>query len=177
MGLILRDAFPGGIEKEGQPLIAVVPLGVIPYYSELPSIDMLGLADATVAREGLTGPVYYPGHVRMAPLSYLDERGTNLIIGQPFIDDLEPDRTEFRTGELISVYPVVDLNELPDSAQVIQVPLSEDKVWPIIYLHQNDLVDEAIEREGWKVFPIVQKCEDGDVNFAARLVGQATCPD
>jgi arabinofuranosyltransferase len=177
MGLILRDAFPGGIERPGQPLIAVVPLGVIPYYSELPAVDMLGLADETVAREGLTGPVYYPGHVRMAPLHYLVERKTNLIVGQPLIDDLEPGRTRYRTGELIPVYPVVDLKQLPDSAQVIQIPLSKDEVWPIIYLHQNDRVDAAIRREGWKVFPIVEGCRPGDVDFAAKLVGQDTCPD
>src|SRR6202012_1039547 len=83
IGTILHAQFPGGLDEPGQPLIAVVPLGVLPYYSQLPAIDMRGLADKTGAKDGLTSSVYYPGHDRMAPLSYLEKRKVNLIIGQP----------------------------------------------------------------------------------------------
>lgn len=44
VGLFLRGAF----EKE-QPLVAVDAAGALPYYSELPSIDMLGLTDKHIA--------------------------------------------------------------------------------------------------------------------------------
>lgn len=195
MGELLGRAFPGGIDKADQPLLAVIPLGVIPYYSELPALDMLGLADPYVAKHGILSPVYYPGHVRMAPISYLERRHVNLLIGEPqvfkAVTDAEhnrqdaadrlpqrttwPGRTEYRTGELIPIYPVVDLRDLPSSATVIQIPLGDDKFWPVIYLTPNKLVDRAIEANGWKQFPIVEECRSGDVDFAAKLVGQKTC--
>lgn len=195
MGEILGDAFPGGLDESGRPLIAVIPLGVIPYYSELPAIDMLGLADEKVAKEGLLSPIYYPGHVRMASIPYLVEREANLVIGEPQIfrevTDAEherqdsndrltprttwPGRREYRTGELISIYPVVDLGDLPDTATVIEVPLGNDSFWPIIYLAPNERVDAAIEANGWERFPLVDQCRPGDIDFAAKLVGQDTC--
>jgi arabinofuranosyltransferase len=176
MGTILHEQFPGGLDEAGQPLLAVVPLGVIPYYSQLPAIDMLGLADKYVAKHGITGPVYYPGHDRMAPLPYLERRDVNLIIGQPDHVAAEKGRTTYRTGELVALYPVVNLNQLPKTAKVIEIPLGSKQVWPIIYLHPNTKVDRRIEAEHWKVYPIVHGCKSGDINFAARLVGQKTCP-
>lgn len=195
MGGILGRAFPGGLERRGQPVLAVIPLGVIPYYSELPAIDMLGLADPYVAKHGILSPVYYPGHVRMAPISYLERRKATLVVGEPQVfreisdakhrelDDAGRSeqkttwagRTEYRTGELIPIYPVVDLRDLPADATVIQIPLGDDKYWPVIYLTPNKAVDRAIEANGWKRFPIVDECRKGDIDFAAKLVGQHTC--
>ena len=60
--------------------IAVAPAGAIPYHSKLPSIDMLGLSDRWVARNGdILGS--WPGHQRVAPYSYLERRGVHLVIG------------------------------------------------------------------------------------------------
>ena len=194
-GEILGAAFPGGVSRKDQPLIAVIPLGVIPYYSGLPALDMLGLADPVVAKEGLLSPIYYPGHVRMASIAYLEQRRVNLVIGEPQIfrsiayadhaeqeanDSLQlrttwPDRTEYRTGELISIYPVVDLGDFPKETSVIEIPLGDDSVWPVIYLTPNERVDDAIVANGWRKLPLVDACRDSDVDFAAKLVGQDTC--
>lgn len=60
--------------------IAVAPAGAIPDHSKLPSIDMLGLSDRWVARNGdILGS--WPGHQRVAPYSYLERRGVHLVIG------------------------------------------------------------------------------------------------
>lgn len=48
-GLFLKAAF-----KESEPLLAVDPAGCLPYFSELPSLDMLGLNDRTIARRVLS---------------------------------------------------------------------------------------------------------------------------
>ena len=48
-GLYLRDHFPGAT-------VATVPIGAIGYYSKLPIIDLVGLTDATIAREGRSVP-------------------------------------------------------------------------------------------------------------------------
>jgi len=49
IGRYLHDHFPG-------KTIATVPIGAIGYYSQLPIIDLVGLADPTIAREGRTVP-------------------------------------------------------------------------------------------------------------------------
>lgn len=188
-GELLAEQFPGGPDVEGQPVIAVAPLGVLPYFADLETVDMLGLTDPVTARTGYAIEPYYPGHVRMARVEHLVDRGVNLVLAQPGSTDPEPDREAYRLSELTFLYPSVDLNELPADAQVIEIPQLDGKVWLIIYLAQNDAVDEAIERNGWDVYPIEFTCvvEDMDVvegsgplvdlaNGLSRMVGERTCP-
>lgn len=189
-GEFLAEQFPGGPDVEGQPILAVAPLGLLPYYADLTTIDMLGLTDPYIARHGYSIEPYYPGHVRMAPVGYLVDRGVNLVIAQPGSMDADPDRTSYRLSELTFLWPSVDLNALPDSAQVIEIPQIDGKNWLIIYLDQNDKVDEAIARNGWRVLPIDHECraEDlelldpsdalaGPTNALSRLISRRTCPD
>ena len=170
--------------------MAVAPLGVLSYFSDLPTIDMLGLTDPVTARTGYSIEPYYPGHVRMARVQHLVDEGANLVLAQPGATDPEPGRTAYRVSELTFLYPSVDLNELPDDATVIEVPQIDGKVWLIIYLDQNDKVDAAIERNGWATYPIDRECvlTDMDVvegsgplvdfaNGLSRMVGERTCPD
>ena len=188
-GEFLAEQFPGGPDVEGQPIISVAPLGVLPYFADLPTVDMLGLTDPVTARTGYTIEPYYPGHVRMARPEHLVDRGVNLVLAQPGSTEPEPGRNAYRLSELTFLYPSVDLRALPDDAQVIEIPQVDDRVWLIIYLTQNDKVDAAIERNGWDVFPIERTCvlSDMDVvegsgplvdlaNGMSRLVGRRTCP-
>jgi arabinofuranosyltransferase len=181
MGDQLRDAFPGGVEAPGQPVLAIDPLGVIPYYSQLPTVDMLGLTDKEIARHGLVGPYYYPGHVRLASIPDLERRKVSLLVGLPLVVDLDrkadPDHDpdEYRTGELIPLYPVVDLRQLPSTAKVIEIPLDETHVWAVIYLAPNDKVDAAIDAHHWRVLPIVDRCKAVDSAWQIKLVGTKTC--
>ncbi len=188
-GEFLAEQFPGGPDVPGQPTIAVAPLGVLPYFADLETVDMLGLTDPVTARTGYAIEPYYPGHVRMARVEHLLDRDVNLVLAQPGSTDPEPDRSAYRLSELTFLYPSVDLHELPEDAQVIEIPQLDGKVWLIIYLTQNDAVDEAIERNGWDVYPIDFTCvvEDMDVvegsgplvdlaNGLSRLVGERTCP-
>lgn len=188
-GELLAEQFPGGPDVEGQPVIALAPLGVLPYFADLPTVDMLGLTDPVTARTGYAIEPYYPGHVRMARVSHLLDEGVNLVLAQPGSVDPEPDRDAYRLSELTFLYPSVDLHELPEDAQVIEIPQVDGKVWLVIYLTQNDKVDEAIERNGWNVVPIDPTCvvSDMDVvdgsgpladfaNGLSRMVGERTCP-
>jgi arabinofuranosyltransferase len=189
-GELLAAEFPGGPDAEGQPLLAVAPLGVLPYFADLPTIDMLGLADPYIARNGYAIEPYYPGHVRMAPVDYLVERGANLVIAQPGSVDHEADRTSYRLSELTFLWPSVDLRDLPEDAQVIEIPQIDGSDWLIIYLEPNDKVDEAIERNGWRVLPIERECRAEDLelvdpstplagltNGLAELISRRTCPE
>ncbi len=188
-GEFLAEQFPGGPDVEGQPTLAVAPLGVLPYFADLPTIDMLGLTDPVTARTGFPIEPYYPGHVRMARVEHLVDRGANLVLAQPGSTEPEPGREAYRLSELTFLYPSVDLNELPDTARVIEIPQINGDVWLIIYLEQNDAVDAAIERNGWATYPIERTCVLTDMDVApegellagfanglSRMVGQRTCP-
>ena len=188
-GEFLAEQFPGGPGAEGQPTLAVAPLGVLPYFADLPTIDMLGLTDPVTARTGFPIEPYYPGHVRMARVEHLVDRGANLVLAQPGSTEPEPGREAYRLSELTFLYPSVDLNELPDSARVVEIPQINGDVWLIIYLEQNDAVDAAIERNGWATYPIERTCVLTDMDVApegellagfanglSRMVGQRTCP-
>lgn len=188
-GDFLAEQFPGGPDVEGQPVIALAPLGVLPYFADLPTVDMLGLTDPVTARTGYAIEPYYPGHVRMARVEHLLDEDVNLVLAQPGSVGPEPGREAYRLSELTFLYPSVDLHALPDDAQVIEIPQVDGKVWLIIYLTPNEKVDAAIERNGWNVYPIERTCEltdmdvvDGSgplVDFAnrlSRLVGERTCP-
>ena len=188
-GEFLAQQFPGGPDVEGQPVIAVTPLGVLPYFADLPTVDMLGLTDPVTARSGEAIEPYYPGHVRMARPKHLVDRGVNLILGWVRAVDPVPDRSSYRLSELVPMYPSVDLFGLPEDAQVIEIPQVDGTVWQVIYLTPNDKVDAAIERNGWQVLPITRECELDDLNTVegsgplvdlsnglSRLVGERTCP-
>jgi hypothetical protein len=188
-GEFLAEQFPGGPDVEGQPVIAVTPLGVLPYFADLPTVDMLGLTDPVTARSGEAIEPYYPGHVRMARPEHLVDRGVNLILGWVRAVDPVPDRSSYRLSELVPMYPSVDLFGLPEDAQVIEIPQVDGTVWQVIYLTPNDKVDAAIERNGWQVLPITRECELDDLNTVegsgplvdlsnglSRLVGERTCP-
>ncbi len=188
-GEFLAQQFPGGPDLPGQPVVAVAPLGVLPYFADLPTIDMLGLTDPVTARTGYPINPYYPGHVRMARVSHLIEQGANLVLAQPGATEVEPGRDSYRLSELTFLYPSADLNDLPDTAEVIEIPQVDGKVWLVIYLTPNAKVDAAIERNGWNVYPIDRTCviEDMDVvtgsgpfvdlaNEMSRMVGERTCP-
>ena len=189
-GELLAREFPGGPDVEGQPVLAVAPLGVLPYFADLETIDMLGLTDPYIARNGYSIEPYYPGHVRMAPVDYLVDRGVNLVLAQPGSEEHDPDRTSYRLSELTFLWPSVDLRDLPDSAQVIEIPQVDGNDWLVIYLEQNDKVDAAIERHGWRVLPIDHECRAEDLeivdpsaplagltNGLTELISRRTCPD
>ncbi|MGB3411891.1 MAG: hypothetical protein WBA45_11910 [Microthrixaceae bacterium] len=186
---LLKAEFPGGMEVPGQPKIAIAPLGVLPYFSDLEAVDVLGLTDPVTARHGFAISPYYPGHVRMAHIEHLLAQHVNLILGQPGSRDPAPARRSYRISELTFLYPSGDLNALPEDAQVIEVPQIDGSAWLIIYLLQNDKVDAAIERNGWAVYPVDRTCvlTDMDVvegsgalvnmaNRISRMVGERSCP-
>lgn len=188
-GEFLAEQFPGGLNAPGQPKIAVAPLGLLPYFADLKAVDVLGLTDPETARHGFSISPYYPGHVRMAHVEHLVAEKVNLLIGQPGTMDPVEGRESYRLSELTFLFPSGDLRALPTDAQVIEIPQVDDSVWLIIYLTQNDKVDEAIARNHWDVYPISRECvlKDMDVvegsgpmadlaNGLSRMVGERTCP-
>jgi arabinofuranosyltransferase len=67
------------LDLDSRPTIALSVAGLVPYRTELPTIDLLGLNDRTIAH---SDPLPYrslPGHHKMAPHYVLDVRKPDLI--------------------------------------------------------------------------------------------------
>ena len=82
VGSALKDYF-----APRKPLVATTGAGAIPFFSGFPTIDSWGLNDRWVARHGVEVPPDFkrPGHRRRAPLSYLIQRHTDLVVEHPLI--------------------------------------------------------------------------------------------
>lgn len=66
------------------PVISTKAAGAIPYFSRLQTVDQYGLNDYWVARYGQTvDHIKITGHRRLATLSYLRQRGVNLVLDHP----------------------------------------------------------------------------------------------
>ncbi len=78
-------------------------------------------------------------------------------------------------SELIALYPVVDLKQLPATAKVIEIPLTPELNWLVIYLTPNEKVDAAIQANDWRVVPIERVCDHDDENILTKAAGTATC--
>ncbi len=109
-----------------QPVhIATVAAGAIPYYSDLKTLDMFGLNEPQVARQGIPF-ANKPGHYRLAPLNYLQQQTVHLVLGVPRFRRTEQTFTEAYgglAGFLVGSYileapfdangqPACDLNQL-----------------------------------------------------------------
>lgn len=130
--------------------VAVSPAGAIPYYSRLPTIDMLGLNDRWVARNGLLlGD--RPGHQRIAPIHYLVERGVVLVLGHPVV---RPSSTDAVDRALVRHMFLdaddLDVASLPATARMLAIPASEDSVVVALYLTPHPAVDALLERQEWR---------------------------
>jgi hypothetical protein len=67
--------------------MASIVVGAIPYHSKLECIDLLGLTDATVAREGRVSPDAAVGHQRFHTDYVLSRRPTYIVFNQSGLYD------------------------------------------------------------------------------------------
>lgn len=72
--LFLRGLVDDGLLPD-DTMLAVGGAGVIPYYTRLPTIDIIGLNDVHVAHSPPDGDIPLAGHRHMASIDYLRQRG------------------------------------------------------------------------------------------------------
>jgi len=131
------------------------PVGAIPYYSELETIDMWGLNDLWIARHGQEAPAAYPrpGHRRHATLAYLEERRVNFVIGEP---------TRIARGALtrlaqprafaLWLQSAISFNtQRIQQATLVAMPLDENESLLMWYLTPSPRINRAIAQHGWEV--------------------------
>ncbi|MBI3943564.1 MAG: hypothetical protein HY326_11180, partial [Chloroflexi bacterium] len=148
IGSVLRELFP---DPNSRIVIATTAAGAIPYYSQLMTIDMLGLNDKWVARYGLVVSSR-PGHERIASLEYLIDRNVHLVIGHPLVDSrTEVYKTEYSIKDLerFRLYQVQP-GVIPDQARIVEIPLDDKFKFTILYLTQNAYIDSVIAQRQLK---------------------------
>jgi hypothetical protein len=153
-GKVLSELFP-----DGGVTIAATAAGAIPYYSKLPAVDMLGMNDAWIARNGaIIGP--RAGHRRAATLAYLNERGVNLVIGHPLVEavDAEPVSPNYSIADLKRMFMVqnVSADQVPGEAKILEIPLDAEHKITVLYLNGNARVDAVIEAKKLATSPITR---------------------
>jgi hypothetical protein len=134
--------------------LAVMAAGAIPYYSDLRTVDMLGLSDPWIAREGvILGS--RPGHRRGATLPYLVSKHVNIVL-HPWPRS-DPDRFWLdytREGVVNRYVPLSHAEDLPEGASIIEIPIAKDRKLRALYLVRDAKVDQCIATGGWRVLPI-----------------------
>ena len=160
-----RDNWPGVGRALGelfgtaaQPVtIATTAAGAIPYYSRLPTVDMLGLNDLQVARHG-TLTSLRSGHFKLADFRYLLHRRVQLVLGHPRVERLRgpsEDEATFPLHRLRWFYlEGVDPDAIPASTRVLEIPLDGTFGIKVLYLVPHPLVDTVIEQRGLRTWPL-----------------------
>ncbi len=134
--------------------IAVTPSGAIPYYSGLQTIDMLGLNDDWVARNGLPY-LSMAGHERIATFEYLLQQKVNLLIGHPQMErGAPPGNQVYSISDLERFLVEITPDMLPVEAKIIAIPITANYRLVVLYLNPHPLIDNAIEENGWQTYRI-----------------------
>ncbi len=163
VGLLLGKLFDYGGEKV---CIGVTAAGVIPFYSNLPAFDLLGLNNREVALSGnQVTPVSRwlgtrPGHARVADWLQVLNAGVDLIINHPWIVSerklLEMSRSEvlqrwdigigFDEKRIYHRFVKIPEREIETKnwPKVVAWPIHEGKYLITIYVKPNNVVERAI---------------------------------
>ena len=150
VGRGLRQAFT----CDRDVTVGTMAAGAIPYYSDLRTIDMLGLSDPWVARHGvLLGT--RPGHRRWATLAYLVRQHVNIVLHPWRRSDPERFWTDYTRAAVVARYvPFSPVEDLPEDASIIEIPIGMDRQLRALYLVRDERVDQCIAAGGWRVLPI-----------------------
>lgn len=140
----------------GGPLIAVTAAGALPYVSDLPTLDLLGLTDRRPASAEWPA-IRKPGHERIATLPYVLERGTDLLVGHPQVRRCDSVRAD-DAAELVSAMYFelpVPLDLLPATSRLVEIPLeSGDDCLVAFDLGGEARWSEAVDAQGWRTIPV-----------------------
>jgi hypothetical protein len=136
-------------------VIATSAAGAIPYYSDLPSVDQLGLNDLWIARHGpIRGT--RPGHQRSATARYLKERGVHLVLGHPKVKTIQDKIRDRFSLEDLKGFGLAEAKaeDLWESSRVLGLPLAGGRLLLVLYLRPHDGIERLARLGRWKVWDI-----------------------
>jgi len=119
-------------------MVALNPVGMIPYVSKLPTLDLLGITDAHIARKGerITNRFLF-AHNRFDPNYVLSRRPDYLFLGQATTLDVDPALTDLRrpgpsTFDAIAPAVVRDFYGFPGDARIWEMPVFRRNYLPTV---------------------------------------------
>ncbi len=146
-GLILAEA----LNNDPSVSIGITAAGTIPYYSRLPTLDILGLNDAWISRNGVEYQ-QVPGHRIIAPLNYLIKQNVNLLIGNPTYSKFN-NQSNFSLNtlchKLLNPSTAYDCSSFPTHTKSLEIPLNSEVNLVVIYLTPHPQIDSAIKEYDW----------------------------
>lgn len=151
IGIVLKENF-----QHSGAVIGVSPAGVIPYYSKLYTIDLLGLNDQWIARNG-TDYKNIPGHKKIATLDYLIERKVNFVIGHPLVINethIPKVRSQYSKDFLSIIFPGLQNKQLHNKTYILEIPLANHRHLVLWYLSPTPALDKIINKNQWRIFQI-----------------------
>lgn len=154
VGVVLGELFA---YTESDLIIATNAAGAIPYYSELNTVDMLGINDRYIAMHGEDYTRFFrPGHNKWAKLRYYEDSGVNLILGHPQIRDKGWDngKHSFSLSEFRNFHIANLENEVSVSGKIVGIPISPNYVLYALYLQEHPDLEKMIERKTITAFDI-----------------------
>lgn len=123
-------------ELPADATLAVTPIGAIGYESDRSILDMLGLADRMIAREGRIDYAEGPGHQRDSAESVLARR-PEFILGEGRVFDRSPSEEEIRRST--RRHTLRRLLDLPDFRDSYVFELAPAGNWWIAYWRRVDV--------------------------------------
>ncbi len=155
VGKKLKTIF-GGSDVE----IAVTAAGAVPYYSELKTLDMLGLNDKFIAREQNTIS-NRPGHQKLASIDYLKRKGVNLLIGDPFVASKSFKISEI-SNLLFKEHFMYDINDFKKiNPRILIEELDNKHNLIMLYLNENNYIDNEISKKELESVPYSEIINNG----------------
>ncbi len=142
-------------------VVAMHPVGAIPYYSRIPTVDMYGLNDRFVARHGndLGADWIRPGHRKFAPWSYLIERGVHLVLGDIVLYDTGQLGTLATEGAvqrlLMSARPTE--TTLLEEPVVVGMPIGDGESVMMLLAVPDAAIAARMQERGWEVLRLIPR--------------------
>jgi hypothetical protein len=174
MGIRLRDS----LSPHSEVAIGVTPAGAIPFFSGLRTVDMIGLNDRWVARNGhaRTRCLVCMAHQRLATIDYLNRSNVNLVIGHPQIvrystPEPSPEAAARVVAEMFFVEGM-DYENFPSDAMLVRIPLHDDVAFAAAYIRHDPEIDRLIADGVWRAQPIGSMPDLEELASGGRRLGE-----
>lgn len=135
--------------------LALHAVGAIPYYSGFKTIDMWGLTDPVVAREGIpVGSQYHrPGHRRRASFSYLVQQKVHFVIGHPTLKPTGILKDHFFVNTLRPwIHEQLGASPQISQATFVAMPLEGgEQVLLLWYLTLEPKITQRLQERKWEI--------------------------
>lgn len=132
--------------------IAANPVGLIAYYSQARTIDLLGLNDPWVARNGIPY-LTMAAHEKIATFDYVLSQNVNLLIDQPKM--IPNTQDNIYTVDTLNLFHIkIDPEDLPDEAAFLIIPINETHSLLTLYLNPHPSIEAAIDQYEWGRYPV-----------------------